>query len=82
LSVSCAFFVRRSARSKYQDGEVLQWLMLDNVPAATPCWHLRLKREGEDPTRMFAGEGDAFRTNTRFCCQRRYWPPNGCPLGI
>jgi methylmalonyl-CoA mutase len=24
------------------------------------------KREGEDPTRMFAGEGDAFRTNRRF----------------
>src|SRR5674536_168909 len=24
------------------------------------------KRQGEDPTRMFAGEGDAFRTNTRF----------------
>ncbi len=54
---------------KYQDhGEILQWLMLDNVPGHYPytAGTFTFKREGEDPTRMFAGEGDAFRTNTRF----------------
>ena len=42
--------------------------MLDNVPGSFPytAGTFAFKREGEDPTRMFAGEGDAFRTNTRF----------------
>ena len=50
------------------DGEVLKWLMLENVPGAFPftAGTFPFKREGEDPTRMFAGEGDAFRTNRRF----------------
>ena len=45
-----------------------KWLMLDNVPGSFPytAGTFAFKREGEDPTRMFAGEGDAFRTNTRF----------------
>jgi isobutyryl-CoA mutase len=49
-------------------GEVLKWLMLDNVPGSFPytAGTFAFKREGEDPTRMFAGEGDAFRTNRRF----------------
>ncbi len=49
-------------------GELLKWLMLDNVPGSFPytAGTFAFKREGEDPTRMFAGEGDAFRTNTRF----------------
>jgi methylmalonyl-CoA mutase len=49
-------------------GEILKWLMLDNVPGSYPytAGTFAFKREGEDPTRMFAGEGDAFRTNTRF----------------
>jgi isobutyryl-CoA mutase len=61
--------IRKVALPKYQDlGEVLQWLMLDNVPGAFPftAGVFPFKREGEDPTRMFAGEGDAFRTNRRF----------------
>jgi isobutyryl-CoA mutase len=54
---------------KYEDhGEILKWLLLDNVPGSFPytAGTFAFKREGEDPTRMFAGEGDAFRTNRRF----------------
>ncbi|MDO8720445.1 MAG: methylmalonyl-CoA mutase family protein, partial [Polaromonas sp.] len=61
--------IRKVALPQYQDhGEVLQWLMLDNVPGSYPytAGTFAFKREGEDPTRMFAGEGDPFRTNTRF----------------
>ncbi|MEJ6000872.1 fused isobutyryl-CoA mutase/GTPase IcmF [Paucibacter soli] len=49
-------------------GELLKWLMLENVPGSFPytAGVFAFKREGEDPTRMFAGEGDAFRTNRRF----------------
>ena len=50
------------------DGEILKWLLLDNVPGSFPytAGTFAFKRENEDPTRMFAGEGDAFRTNRRF----------------
>jgi isobutyryl-CoA mutase len=61
--------IRKVSLPKYEDhGEVLKWLMLDNVPGSYPytAGTFAFKREGEDPTRMFAGEGDAFRTNTRF----------------
>ena len=61
--------IRKVALPKYEDhGEILKWLMLDNVPGSFPytAGTFAFKREGEDPTRMFAGEGDAFRTNTRF----------------
>ncbi len=61
--------IRKVALPTFQDqGEILQWLMLDNVPGSYPytAGTFAFKREGEDPTRMFAGEGDAFRTNTRF----------------
>ncbi len=61
--------IPKVALPKYQDhGEILQWLMLDNLPGHYPytAGTFTFKREGEDPTRMFAGEGDAFRTNTRF----------------
>ena len=42
--------------------------MLENVPGRFPytAGIFAFKREDEDPTRMFAGEGDAFRTNRRF----------------
>ena len=42
--------------------------MKENVPGSFPytAGVFAFKREGEDPTRMFAGEGDAFRTNQRF----------------
>ena len=61
--------IRKVALPKYEDqGEILQWLMLDNVPGSYPytAGTFAFKRENEDPTRMFAGEGDPFRTNRRF----------------
>jgi methylmalonyl-CoA mutase len=61
--------VRKVAMPPFHDhGDILQWLMLDNVPGRYPytAGTFAFKRENEDPTRMFAGEGDAFRTNRRF----------------
>jgi methylmalonyl-CoA mutase len=61
--------VRKVSLPQYQDhGEILKWLMLENVPGSYPytAGVFAFKRENEDPTRMFAGEGDAFRTNKRF----------------
>jgi methylmalonyl-CoA mutase len=61
--------VPKVALPRYQDeGEVLRFLMKENVPGSFPftAGVFAFKREGEDPTRMFAGEGDAFRTNQRF----------------
>ena len=61
--------IRKVALPQYVDhGEILKWLILDNVPGSYPytAGTFAFKREGEDPTRMFAGEGDPFRTNTRF----------------
>jgi methylmalonyl-CoA mutase len=61
--------IRKVALPAYEDhGEILKWLLLENVPGSFPytAGTFAFKREGEDPTRMFAGEGDAFRTNRRF----------------
>ena len=61
--------IRKVALPTFEDhGEILKWLMLDNVPGSFPytAGTFAFKREGEDPTRMFAGEGDPFRTNRRF----------------
>ncbi|TNF63757.1 MAG: methylmalonyl-CoA mutase [Burkholderiales bacterium] len=61
--------IRKVALPQYEDhGEILKWLMLENVPGSYPytAGVFAFKRENEDPTRMFAGEGDAFRTNRRF----------------
>jgi methylmalonyl-CoA mutase len=61
--------IRKVVLPSYEDhGELLKWLLLDNVPGSFPytAGVFAFKREGEDPTRMFAGEGDAFRTNRRF----------------
>lgn len=61
--------IRKVVLPPYEDhGELLKWLMLENVPGSFPytAGTFAFKREGEDPTRMFAGEGDAFRTNRRF----------------
>ena len=61
--------IRKVALPAYEDhGELLKWLMLENVPGSYPytAGTFAFKREGEDPTRMFAGEGDPFRTNRRF----------------
>ncbi|MCB1931733.1 MAG: methylmalonyl-CoA mutase family protein [Candidatus Accumulibacter sp.] len=61
--------IRKVSLPTYQDdGEVLRFLMKENVPGSFPftAGVFAFKRENEDPTRMFAGEGDAFRTNRRF----------------
>lgn len=49
-------------------GELLRWLLLENVPGSFPftAGVFPFKRDDEDPTRMFAGEGDPARTNRRF----------------
>jgi len=54
---------------KYKDwGDILRWNMQENVPGEFPysAGVFPLKRTGEDPTRMFAGEGGPERTNKRF----------------
>ena len=61
--------IRKVVLPKYADeGEILRFLMRENVPGSFPytAGVFAFKRENEDPTRMFAGEGDAFRTNRRF----------------
>jgi methylmalonyl-CoA mutase len=61
--------IRKVALPNFEDaGETLKFLMKENVPGSFPytAGVFAFKREGEDPTRMFAGEGDAFRTNRRF----------------
>ena len=49
-------------------GDLLNWQLQENVPGEFPftAGLFPFKREGEDPTRMFAGEGGPERTNTRF----------------
>jgi methylmalonyl-CoA mutase len=61
--------VPKVALPKFEDhGELLRWRMRENLPGAFPftAGVFHFKRENEDPTRMFAGEGDPFRTNKRF----------------
>ncbi len=61
--------VRKVALPRYEDhGEILRWQLRENVPGEFPftAGVFAFKRENEDPTRMFAGEGDPFRTNRRF----------------
>ena len=61
--------IRKVSLPRFEDqGELLKFLMLENVPGSFPytAGVFAFKRENEDPTRMFAGEGDAFRTNRRF----------------
>jgi methylmalonyl-CoA mutase len=50
------------------DGDLLRWLRKEHLPGNFPFTGgvFELKRQDEMPTRMFAGEGDAFRTNRRF----------------
>ncbi|MEO7491052.1 MAG: methylmalonyl-CoA mutase family protein, partial [Ferruginibacter sp.] len=53
----------------YKDwGDIVKWQLQENVPGEFPftAGVFPLKREGEDPTRMFAGEGSPERTNRRF----------------
>jgi isobutyryl-CoA mutase len=61
--------VPKVALPQFEDhGEILRWRMRENLPGAFPftAGVFAFKRENEDPTRMFAGEGDALRTNRRF----------------
>ncbi|MBK8624189.1 MAG: methylmalonyl-CoA mutase family protein [Saprospiraceae bacterium] len=54
---------------QYKDwGDILKWNLQENVPGEFPytAGVFPFKREGEDPTRMFAGEGGPERTNKRF----------------
>jgi methylmalonyl-CoA mutase len=61
--------VPKVALPKYNDwGDLLHWMLTENVPGEFPftAGVFPLKREGEDPARMFAGEGGPERTNKRF----------------
>jgi methylmalonyl-CoA mutase len=61
--------VRKVVLPRYEDeGEILRWQLAENVPGSFPftAGVFAFKREHEDPTRMFAGEGDPARTNRRF----------------
>ncbi len=64
---------------RYQDwGEIVRWLARENVPGSWPytAGVFPLKRTGEDPARMFAGEGGPERTNRRFHYLSRGLPAN------
>ncbi|GAB4410243.1 MAG: methylmalonyl-CoA mutase family protein [Bacteroidia bacterium] len=61
--------VPRVALPRYTGwGDILRWVLQENVPGEFPytAGVFPFKREGEDPTRMFAGEGGPERTNKRF----------------
>lgn len=61
--------IPRIATPKYSDwGDRLRWAMQENYPGEFPytAGVYPFKRDGEDPTRMFAGEGNPERTNRRF----------------
>jgi methylmalonyl-CoA mutase len=61
--------IPKVALPKFEDhGEILRWRMRENLPGAFPFTGgvFQFKRENEDPTRMFAGEGSPSRTNRRF----------------
>jgi isobutyryl-CoA mutase len=61
--------LRKVSLPKFADpGETLRWLALENLPGYFPftAGVFPFKRGNEDPTRMFAGEGDPARTNRRF----------------
>lgn len=61
--------IPKVALPKYKGwGDVLRWTLQENVPGEFPytAGLFPFKREGEDPTRMFAGEGGPERTNRRF----------------
>lgn len=61
--------IRKVSLPRYHDdGDLLAWLMRENLPGHFPftAGVFPFKREDEDPLRMFAGEGDAARTNKRF----------------
>ncbi len=61
--------IRRVALPTYADhGELVSFWRRENLPGFFPytAGVFQFKRDGEDPARMFAGEGDPARTNRRF----------------
>lgn len=61
--------IPKVALPKYEAwGDLLKWMLQENVPGSFPytAGLYPFKRTGEDPTRMFAGEGGPERTNRRF----------------
>ncbi len=61
--------VPRVALPRHTDhGDLLRFLRRENLPGSFPftAGVFTFKRDNEDPTRLFAGEGDPFRTNRRF----------------
>lgn len=61
--------IPKVATPKYRSwGDILGWVLQENFPGEFPytAGIYPFKREGEDPTRMFAGEGGPERTNRRF----------------
>jgi isobutyryl-CoA mutase len=67
-SLSGTVFNRVATPKLSDHGDLLNWLARENLPGYFPftAGVFPFKRKDEDPTRMFAGEGDAFRTNRRF----------------
>ncbi len=65
----CHKMIPKIALPRFKDpGEIYRWLRRENLPGYFPytAGVFPLKRVDEDPTRMFAGEGDPYRTNKRF----------------
>ncbi|MGL5927983.1 MAG: methylmalonyl-CoA mutase family protein, partial [Dermatophilaceae bacterium] len=61
--------IRRVSLPRHSDdGDLYRFLRRENLPGHFPftAGVFPFKRDGEDPARMFAGEGDPFRTNRRF----------------
>jgi len=61
--------VPRISLPKFDEpADIFRWLRSENLPGSFPftAGVFPLKRTNEDPARMFAGEGDPFRTNKRF----------------
>ena len=61
--------IKKVSLPKYEAwGDILKWTLQENVPGEFPytAGVFPFKRQGEDPTRMFAGEGGPERTNKRF----------------
>jgi len=61
--------IPRISLPEFKDpGEIYRWMREENIPGRFPYTSgvFPLKRTDEDPTRMFAGEGDPVRTNRRF----------------
>ncbi len=61
--------IARVSTPRYRSwGDILRWNLQENVPGEFPytAGVFPFKRQGEDPTRMFAGEGGPERTNKRF----------------